>query len=263
MTGSAAAQISDADVTPAWQSYAAHVAQLPVVQPAAAPTAQPVTVSTPSHTVTVAPNTASPAPAQVSSIAPDGSLVTGYAPGFSPQDIVKTARETKQMQGWSNVGDVIKEFKSVAASNPGAKPSAVTTQNDIALANSLIRLQNPTGTGRGFGELKVTNLEEATPILEKLMNIKGIALKEHAFTPQTRARLITEGNRLVESVEGPARDQVALATKQLRGVGANPAQYLDAGELGLLSSGVAADGTRAPLGPPRTLSSGRQIQLWQ
>jgi len=189
---------------------------------------------------------------------------SGPLPGFEPQNIVKTARETKQMQGWSNVGDVIKEFKSLAASNPETTkgPNAVTTQNDISLANTLIRLQNPTGTGRGFSDFHVTNLEKDAPIFEQLTHIKNLALKNEAFTPETRARLITEGNRLVESVEGPARDQVRLATGQLQRGGYDPAQYLDGGELGLLQTGGGASASGgAALGPRIQTLDGRSVRM--
>jgi hypothetical protein len=182
-------------------------------------------------------------------------LQTGFAPGFAPPELVKAARETKQVQGWSQVSDVLGEFRSLAGAYGGHEK--ITSGKDVALANTLIRLQNPTGTGRGFGDLKVDKLEDATPILEKLYNLKGLVLKQHAFTPETRQRLIQEGNRLVNSIEGPARAQIQLAAQQLQRVGVSPSDYLDQGELGLLGGSTAAAG--APRGRLIVLPSGKRV----
>lgn len=199
---------------------------------------EPVVVQTPTHQIEVTAKQprAISLPVVDPAASNDGALTTGYATGFSPPEIVKTARESQDIKGWSTVRDVIGEFNSLAGSYSGKEPGKITTQKDVALANTLIRLQNPGGTGRGFGELHIEKLEDASPWLERLAGAKGLVLKEHAFTKETRDRLITEGRRLVNSIEQPARDQVSLTVQQLHRVQANPADYLNAGELSLLTS---------------------------
>jgi hypothetical protein len=262
LSGNAAAQISDADVTPAWESYAAHVAQLPVVQPAAA---QPVTVSTPSHTVTVAPRTAAPAAApSVSSISPDGSLVTGYAPGFSPPEIVKSLRESEIYKNWAEKSAVMGRFRAAAGSYTGA-PGEITTQKDIALANAALQLQAPGGGGsggRGAPELRVNSLEEAQPLLEQAYGIKAKILKTRKFEEGTRNRLIELGKQSIQALEDPARGAVQTAAAQLQRSQAFPEQHLFPYELGLLKGGPAAPSAgAASYGPPVKTLDGRTVRM--
>jgi hypothetical protein len=254
--------MSDADVMGAYTSMQAHVT---------APQVQPVSVSTPTHDITIAPKVAPPAPAalpvinlpQQAAPSDSGGLTTGYAPGFAPQETVKTLRDSELYKNWAEKSGVMGRFRLAANSYTGAA-GEITTQKDIALANAALQLQAPGGGGsgeRGAPELRVASLEEAQPLLEQLYGIKAKVLKTHRFEEGTRNRLIELGNQAIASLEGPAKSVVQTAAGQLQQVGAKPENFLSSYELGLIQPGTA--GTSGPAASPRgrliVLPSGKQV----
>jgi len=261
-----ARQVFDLANLDAYRASQASAAQ-PVVAPneVATPAPAPVVPYNPGAapvTVTpVQPN--QPAPV----VAPPGQVMTSIGPGFPAEDpramadkLVDDARKTDYIQGWSKVKDVVNEFNSVKQSYAGVKDSSITSQKDVALANTLIRLQNPAGTGRGFGELHVENLEKDAPLLEKALHIKGIALKEHAFTPETRRRLIEEGNRLVNSVEAPARSELSRVAARVQQIGRPLTDHFNSDELSLIKGGAnPGASSSAEVGKTYTLKDGTVI----
>lgn len=251
----------------------APAAQVPFQQGAAAP----VTVNTPTHTVTVQPNTpppvavATPQPViqpanelgAMTVDTPLGQAIVAGNPQAAADKLVEDARKSDYVSGWSKVKDVVNEFNSVKNAYTGSKEK-ITSQKDVALANTLIRLQNPAGTGRGFGELHVENLEKDAPRLEQLLHIKGLVLKEHAFTPETRKRLIEEGNRLVDSIETPARSELSRVASRISQFNLPLARHLNSDELSLIGAGgppaASAGGTT---GPVRVLNDGTRVRIKQ
>jgi hypothetical protein len=231
--------------------------------------AAPVTVSTPNHTITVQPKPA-PAPAPALAQLPEGMVQTSMGPGYPTGNLramadklVEDARKTDYIAGWSKVKDVVNEFNSVKQSYEGVKDKSITSQKDVALANTLIRLQNPAGTGRGFGELHVENLEKDAPRIEQLLHIKGLVLKEHAFTPETRKRLIEEGNRLVNSIEAPARSELTRIASRIQDIGRPLSDHLNGDEMSLLGQGSAPATATGVSGPVRVLNDGTRVRIKQ
>jgi len=234
-------------------------------EPSAPPPASVVVEPHPSggSKVTVQPSAVTPVapPLPVPPASGYRSLVTGYAPNNSPDERVKQMKESPLYVDWTHQTGPIGAYRAAVKSYQSIPQGKPTIGNDVELANSLIRMQNPSGTTRGSEDFHVSKLEDAAPWLERLPEVAGLVLKTHAYPKGTRDRLIAAGGRLAESFEGPARSQVALTAQQILNTNNDPKRYLSDTELGLLGGATGAvGGQQAPVGPVRTLKSGRQVQ---
>lgn len=259
------------DAYAAWNAQqAANVPQ--PTEPVAQPT-QPASVTVEPHPsggskITVQPATVDPsAPPPPPPPPPTGnrSMITGYAPGFSPPEIVKSLRESRLYQNWAEKSGPVGRFKAAASSYTGA-PGEITTQKDLALANAALQLQSSGegGSGRGNPEMRVKSLEEAQPLLEQAYGFKAKILKTRLFEDGTRNRLIALGRQSVQALEDPARGAVQTASDQLQRSQALPEQHLYPYELGLLKGGgatAAPGGGSGAFGPTVKTLDGRNVRM--
>jgi hypothetical protein len=263
MSGSSAAKLSDPDALAIYASYQQHLAAQPVIQPSAAP----VTVDTPGHTVTVTAKQPLPA-VNMPVIAPAGVPVAqslgfpGVAmgqPDYSP--LTKQVRESEPYKNWAEKLPTIKKFQQVAASYTNA-PDEITNQKDLDLARSAVMLATSgSGGSRGPVEERVPNIEAAQPLLEQLYGLKKTVLKQHRFDTGTRDRLINSVNQTVQSLEDPARNMVKLGVAQAQRTGVNPAEAFSSDELGLAQGSAAAPAAAAGAPIPVTVG-GVNYKVW-
>jgi hypothetical protein len=179
------------------------------------------TAGVPSVSAPRAPTAATPVinvPPQFSGIA------TGAVPGMSPDDIYKSAMTHPSLTTYLEKQPAIDMFRSTVANYPTLeKAGTPTTQADISLANSVAQMSSLNKGARGVEEgMRVKKIEDAIPFVERLLNIKNIVLKNEAFPPEVRARLIGVGEAAARSLEAPASVVVRNSVKG----GVHPGRFL-------------------------------------
>ena len=212
----------------------------------------------------VAGQTAAPLPpVPVSAVQPAGAGAGNadswpVPPRFDvAQKIMGDVRAQEPVKNWLEKHPAINRMRAIAAT----PPTGITTQDDLDLANSVAQLVSQSSGVRGTGDLaQAHKIEETVPLLERVANLKGIVLKEHAFPPEVRQRLIAVGERAARSLETDARAAYAGSLANLRWQAALPDEYLpsvlNTTEMGLLRGPATS---AAPAARTFTLSSGRKV----
>jgi hypothetical protein len=218
----------------------------PGVQPAAP---KPTIITTSDSRIAVTP-IVQPAAPSVLSMTPTPlgmGIPSGFSPGYSPQEQTAALRASELYKNWAEKSGAMGRFRAAAASYTG-QSGEITTQKDIALANSALQLQMPGGGGsggRGNPDMQVHSLEAAQPLLEQFYGLKAKILKTKLFEEGTRKRLIELGHQSVAALEDPARGAVQMVAKNLRDANVDPNGHLYPYELGLLNGGGAPGATGA------------------
>jgi hypothetical protein len=186
---------------PAAKSQTSGQASSGLVQPAAP---SPNAPFTPAPSV-VMPTAGAPTYPSVAGTTAPGEQIAPE-PGTEPQQVAETARKDTPVTDWKSSMGIIRQFHNTVERYklPGPTP-----QNDTTLANTVMQLSLKSGGGgarAAAGEYKVTNIEDAVPLMERLYNIKATLTKEHAFPPEVRARLIAIGQDNISAIEGNAAE---------------------------------------------------------
>jgi|SRR5579859_295889 len=193
-------------VTPAAPSLPGIPPTAPVIQPAA---------STPTAAGLIQPGVPPASALGVPTVAAKGSYQT-------PSDIKTQLVSDPVYKTFAEQQKYAENFKTVAdaiESSP-APNKKVQINNDIGLAESIIKLYDPQAALREF---KWSKLEEAQPWLEKIGALKSLVLREGAFTPESRQRLIKMGDDIINGMESSVKgrlqqaDSIARASAQTAG----------------------------------------------
>jgi hypothetical protein len=267
MSMSSALQVSDEEAIPTWQSYAAHIKNLPVIQPtapAAAQSAQPASVVIEPHPaggskITVQPAAVTPPAAPPPVIAPPGppslssggnfGTMSGTEPGYSAPELMKSVREGDFVKGWSSPDNLSKVglFKKAVSAYTDLgndeldRKKGITNVKDLALAGAVRRLQQSGAGGsggRGDPEYQPDKLEGYTPIIEKLYNFVPHILGNNRYDEKTRRRLIELGNQAVQVKEAPARSALQATADMFGQLNYPLKPFFNDIELGLIGQGA-------------------------
>ncbi len=249
-------------VTPSTPAGLAPTIQTP---PPAGPIIPKVTIEPPGsgQQITIAPKSTPGAAA--SNLYTGEGLVTGKG-SFDPDKFVSDVRASGMYKNWEEKSPFIADFRGIVKAYEKLPPGSITTQNDIALATTALMLATPGASagGRGMEGMRITKLEEAQPLLEQLLGIKGHILKEHKFEEGTRQRIIDATERKAQVLEAQGKSAVQSAENRLKDQGYDPGKYLFDPEKQLLFSGAPAGATGAtsPRGRTVKLKSGRTVTLF-
>lgn len=222
----------------------------PVVAPSIAPVAP----------VTVAPVNL---PQETPSYLPGQGIPVGPSAGvWQQKDIAEELRQNKVYENWAQTRSQVGNFLSAARAVNASKPDANFNVNDVALAESLIKMADAAGTIREF---KWNKFEDHQPLLDKLKAWQNWALGKGSFTPGTRQELIKLGKEYIKDREEGVKPVLQLAEKRTQ---SNPDlsldTVLDPADQNILAGKSLADQVQtAPSAPTglQTLPSGRRV-MW-
>lgn len=148
----------------------------------------------------------------------------------TPQEIKSALVQDPAYKNWAEQAKYAENFKTLA-DKLEAQPDQskeVQTNNDIALAEDVIKLFDPTSR---IVEFKWDKLEQAQPWLEKIGAAKQLIMKNGVFTPESRARLIEMGDEMTAAmattVKGRLQQAAGIAQSSAAIAGQNPAEWLN------------------------------------
>jgi len=229
----------------------------PPVNPASSPSAivQPRTVAGPGQQ------------AQMGQADYMGGFPTGLAPGQlnTPEAIQKQKSANPGWQIWQDSTGEANEIRSLAADPRATKPQGDMNAFDLRLKAAMNAMLNPQSKAGRAGAM-MAEMELKQPYFEKYVsNVGQFLAGTGSLTPGSRQALLHAAQAVVSTREQTARGAVTSAIAQYQRSNLWPSKMDDftPEELALAQGGSTTGGQRTPAGPPRTLSSGRQIQLWQ
>jgi hypothetical protein len=126
----------------------------------------------------------------------------------------------------------------------------VTSQNDLALANSAMQISSISASGgssRGAGQ-ELKRIEDSIPLIERILDIPDIVLMRDKFPEGVRNRLIEITEQKAQAVEALAGDMLNVTANRLKANGLEPASYLSEREMSLISRHAAAPATATATG---------------
>jgi hypothetical protein len=232
----------------------------------AAQPAAPKVVIQPTATgqsVTVEPAAAPVAEAAKPEVYVPGTGVLSGMGDYKPDAAIKDARATELYKNWSEKSGSIAGFRTLVKNYQSLPKGSVTTQNDLALANSAMQIAamgSSGGSPRGMGQ-ELKRIEESIPIIERILDLPDIVLQRDKFPEGVRERLIQVTEQKAREIESLAGDVIKTTGAQLKQRGYDPMEYLFDAEKQLLGQPARAAGGGA--GRTITLPSGRRVVVSQ
>jgi hypothetical protein len=225
------------------------------VQGAPTPIAAAAPMVQPAQPVAAAPVVAPKVAPGVPEYEPFTGMIT--ATTFKPDDYMKDVRGSELYKNWAEKTPAIAGFRATVRAYQAAPGAQITTQNDIDLANAALQIASPGATagGRGMESYRVTRIEEAVPLLERLLDLPDVVLKRNKFPEETRNRIIEITERKAQQLEGLARDTLTSAKARLAEQGADSESVFFGPEKDLLGGAQSSASGAGTVTVPITLGS--------
>ena len=195
------------------------------------PVQQALTVPDSDFQNTVAPAVTPAVTPVVNPVVPAAAKALGIpvkaAPGnaWNEQDARASLEKAEPYKDWQattkNIGAFESNARQIETLTPAQQRSRNLNVADIGLAESLIKMYDPTGVIREF---KWEKFEKNQPLLSKLKNVQSAVLGNGSFTPETRKELIKMGYDIIKEREKAALPHLELAAKR---IGSNPNANLE------------------------------------
>jgi len=174
-------------------------------QPAITPIASPVQAATPVIMPRPVPGT--------------GGITITYAlqTVFTAEKIREGLLKESPYKNWQETIPYATTFETNARQVKSLTPEQQRNTNmnvtDLGLAESIIKMYDPTGTIREF---KWEKFEKNQPLASRLKNWQSELLKNGTFTPETRSELIRMGEDVIKGREDAAKPFIHKALAQVQ-----------------------------------------------